>query len=188
MDDFTIVAIALGVGVPLIFALVIGIILFAGKARPQSGLGPRSDAAGAQGAPGVHGVPGAGVPGAAVPGAQGTSGVWNAMILSGPFASLGGTLGATTGRFHVQQGNLAFVPDGHAEPAWTVPCPQIAARAYSAFSTRGVDLFLPDQQLRCNVSREHINRFSRNSIKSLREPMYYREFVGVLVANGARPV
>ena len=58
----------------------------------------------------------------------------------------------------------------------------------TAFATAGVELWLPSGHLRCNVSREHINVLSRNTIKSMREPIYYREFVGVLVANGARAV
>lgn len=165
MDETTVVFTVVGIGVPLFIALILGIILFAGKARPVQGLGAR----------------------AAAPGGQGTSGLWNAMILSGgAVGALGGTLGAKTGRFRVEQGTLSFIPDGTDQAEWSVPCDQITARAHTAFATKGVDLELPDGKLRCNVSREHINRYTRNSVKSLREARYYREFVDVLLANGAR--
>lgn len=166
MDETTIVVLALGLGVPAFFALIIGIILFAGKARPQAGLGPRPTS----------------------PGAHPTSGSWNAMILDGPTGSLGGTLGATTGVFHVDHGALSFVRDGATTPEWSVPCHQVAARAHSMFSTAGVLLWTPHAHIRCTVSRESINRYSQNTLKTMREPQYYREFVGVLAANGARLV
>lgn len=156
---------AVGLGVPVLLALIIGIIVFAGRSRPHEGLGPRP----------------------AAPGARSAEGTWNALILGDSvFGAMGGTLGSRDGRFHVYQGLLAFVPDGAPQPEWTVPCSQIAARAHSAFSTAGVILWLPQAQLRCNVSRESINRVTRNSIKSLREAGYYREFVDTLVAAGAR--
>jgi hypothetical protein len=42
--------------------------------------------------------------------------------------------------------------------------------------------------MHCTVSHEHINRFSRNSLKDLREHGYAKEFVGALLSYGARPV
>lgn len=167
MEDTSIVFLALGLGVPAMFALIIGIILFAGRSRPQPGLGPRLTGAGG----------------------RSPEGTWNALILGDSvFAAMGGTLGSRAGRFHVEQGALSFVADGEERPEWTVPCSQFSARAHSAFNTSGVMLWMPQAQLRCNVSRESINRHTRNTIKSLREAGYYREFVDVLVASGAREV
>lgn len=151
--------------VPLLFAVIIGIILVAGRAKPQADLGPR----------------------AAAPGGAATGGVWNAQILGdGPIGAIGGTLGSESGTFHVGEGTLAFLPDAASSPTWSVPCPQVTARANGAFSFAGVVLTTPDGEIRCNVSREHINKYTRNSIKTLREPRYYREFVEALVANGAQ--
>lgn len=165
MDDVTIVMWALGLGVPLLFGLIIGIIVIAGRPRLQEGLGPRASATGGY-AP---------------------DGAWNALIFGdGPIGAMGGTLNARGGRFHLQQGILSFVPDGQTAPEWSVPCTDIVARAHTAFSIAGVLLWLPGAQLRCDVSQEHINRVSRNSIKSMRQGRYYREFVAALVANGAR--
>lgn len=166
MDDTTILLLALGLGVPTFFALIIGIILFTGKARPKAGLGPRPTS----------------------PGAPATSGSWNVMIFDGPTGSLGGTLGATTGVFHVDHGALSFMRDGAPMPEWSVPCHQVAARAHSMFSTAGVLLWTPHAHIRCSVSRERLSWLSQNTLKTMREPRYYREFVGVLAANGARLV
>lgn len=165
MTEMTNVLWVVGLAVPLLLALIIGIIVVAGRARPQAELGPR----------------------ASVSGGHGPDGVWNALIFGdGAIGAMGGTLDARSGRFHLAQSMLSFIPDGQDQPEWSVPCTDIVARSHSAFSTAGVLLSFPGAQLRCDVSREHINRFTRNSIKSLRQASYYREFVGALVANGAR--
>ena len=157
MDSPITVAVAIAIGAPLFILGVLAIIVFAGRARPQPGLGPSSA----------------------------TTGEWNAQIIK---SALGGTLTAVPGRFRIEQARLSFFPRGESVPQWQVPCVEIAAHANTAFATAGVELWLPSGHLRCNVSREHINVLSRNTIKSMREPIYYREFVGVLVANGARAV
>lgn len=157
MDSPTGIALAVAVGAPLFILGVLAIIVLAGRARPQPGLGPTSA----------------------------TSGEWNVQI---PRSVIGGSLTAVSGRFRVDRGRLSFVPSGATVPQWQIPCAEIAARANTAFATAGVDLWLPSGHLRCTVSREHINVLSRNTIKSMREPTYYREFVDVLVASGARAV
>lgn len=158
------VVLLLPILVPLFIGGILAIILLAGKSRPQEGRGPR----------------------ATTPGGPATGGTWNARILSKGFlGAVGGTLGSDYGVFHVYDGQLGYVPDGATEPAWTVPCSQVKARAHNAFAPAGVDLWLPDGHVRCNVSREHVNMYVRNSIKTLREAKYYGEFVDALVANGA---
>ncbi len=156
-----------GLLVPAVVVAVIAIILVAGKPRPRPGLGPRTE-------------PVAGAP---------TGGRWNMQVLSsGAIGSLGGALGSTTGEAVVDQGWLHFLVPGSGAPQWRYPCAQLTVRAHSAWSTAGVVLWTPDGEVRCNVSREHINLVSRNTIKTLREPRYYREFADVLAANGARRV
>ena len=161
MDQTTqAIVIGLAIGVPAVFAFVIGIIVVAGRARPQEGLGPRSA----------------------------TDGRWNALLLDGPLAALGGTLGATGGVVVVEHGFVSLVQDGAIMPAWSYRCADVAVRAHSAFSRATVTLWTPGGELRMTVSREHVNRFSRNTLKSMREPVYAREFANVLAANGARIV
>lgn len=164
MDDTTIAVWAVMLGAPLFIVLIATIILLSGRARPQVGMGAWAD-----------------------DDADGVAGRWNAQILDPGFVgSLGGSLGAVHGVFDVRAGQLAFFADDSPTPAWVVRCVELSARPNSAFATFGVLLTSPQGQLRCNVSRESINRVSRNTIKTLREAQYYREFVDVLVANGAR--
>lgn len=165
MDEFTIVAIAVGVGVPLFLALIVTIIIWTGRRRPQSGLGPRYDATG------VHPP----------------IGRWNAQILAdGFFGSMGGTLGAVEGQLAVEDGELRFYPADAQTPTWSFPCTEIGARPHTAMSTAGMTLLTPRGNLRCNVSRESLSIYSRNTFKTMREPGYAMELAHVLVANGAR--
>lgn len=155
-----VVTVALLIGVPAVFAFVIGIIVFAGRARPQEGLGPRSA----------------------------TDGRWNALLLDGPLSVLGGTLGSTGGVVVVEHGFVSLVQDGAIMPAWSYRCADVAVRTHGANSRATVTLWTPAGELRMTVSREHVNRYSRNTLKSLREPTYARELAQVLAANGARVV
>lgn len=167
MDDFTIVAIAVGVGVgvSLLFALILTVIIWAGRRRPHSGLGPRYDATG------VHPP----------------IGRWNAQILDdGFFGSMGGTLGALQGQLAVEDGELRFYASGAQTPTWSFPCTEIGARPQTVMSTAGMTLRTPRGNLRCNVSRESLSIFTRNTFKTMREPGYALELAHVLVANGAR--
>lgn len=161
VDQTTLViAVGLMIGVPAVFALVISIIVFAGRSRPQPGLGPRSA----------------------------TDGRWNALLLDGPLAVLGGTLGSTGGVVVVEHGFVSFLQDGAIMPAWSYRCADVAVRTHGAHSRATLTLWTPAGELRMTVSREHVNRYSRNTLKSLREPTYARELAQLLAANGARVV
>ncbi|MDT0203255.1 hypothetical protein [Nocardioides sp. AE5] len=171
MEQHAIVFISLGVGGPLFAALIVGVILYAGKARPRPDLGVRP-------APADH---------HALASATPPGGRWNMQLLSSSlFGKLGGTLGSTNGEVEIANGHLGFFPRGSSQPAWSYPCHQLAVRPQTAFNAAGLLLWTPHGQIRCNVSREHINIFSRNTIKTLREPRYFREFAEVLWANGAQ--
>lgn len=164
MDDVTVVIYGMVIGFPLLLVAVVTFILLAARARPQAGLGAVHD------------------------GVTPPSGRWNVQILADSvFGRMGGSLGALAGHLEVREGHLSFIPRHAPEgaPAWTLPCRQIAARANGALAPAGVVLRSPHGELRCDVSEEHINAHTRNSFKTLREPRYYREFVDVLVANGA---
>lgn len=161
IDQTTLViTVGLMIGVPAVFAFVIGIIVFVGRSRPQPGLGPRSA----------------------------TDGRWNAMLLDGPLAALGGTLGATGGTLAVEHGFVSFLQDGAIMPAWSYRCADVAVRTHSAFARATMTLWTPAGEVRMTVSRERINRWSENDIKTLREPRYAVEVARVLAANGARVV
>ncbi len=164
MAEVTVILVGLMIVVPLFIGAILAIILIAGRARPEAGLGP------------VHS-------GTAAP-----TGRWNAQILAdSAFGKLGGSAGALTGHLEISDAHLRFFHEGvpGTAPTWSIPCTQIAARAQGAFASAGVVLLSPHGRLRCNVSREHINAWTQNSLKSMREPRYYREFVEVLVAHGA---
>ncbi len=147
------------------FALILGIILVAGRRRPER-------------------------PGWQVT-AAGASGTWNAEVLGeGAIGSLGGTLASTFGTFRLEAGVLSFTPDEAVVPAWQVPCTQLGVARRGALSLDGADLRLagPMGDLRCNVSVERINRVSRNDIKGMRERRYAAQLVDLLLAHGARPL
>ena len=158
---FVVIPAAVAVG----FALIIGIILFAGRRRPEQ--------------PGW------------VPTPTGGSGTWNAEVLGdGALGALGGTMASTFGTFRLEAGVLSFIPDQAVVPMWQVPCRELGVVRRGALSLDGADVRLtgPMGDLRCNVSVERINRVSRNDIKDMRERRYAEEFAGLLVAHGARPL
>ncbi|MFT4051983.1 MAG: hypothetical protein QM677_07015 [Microbacterium sp.] len=155
----------LAIGVPLIFTLIVGIIGIVGLPRRNPELGVRT---------------------AAEPGRPPT-GRWNMRILSGFGTTTGSGIGSIGGIVEVTAGVVRFTRDGASQPDWTYPCAAVAVRPQTAFHVAAVLLFTPDGQLSCDVSRETINRFSRNTLKSLREPGYAREFAETLWANGAQP-
>lgn len=152
---------AVAIGVPLVFAAIVAIILFAGRARPVPGLGPHAPA---------HQEP--------------PTGDWNAQLLPmGGFAGFGSTYGTV----RIGLGTVTFTPDGATAPAWSVPCQQVAVRKHGLLSLDGADLELagPMGRVRLVVSRERINRLSANDLKAMRERGYADEFIWTLQANGA---
>lgn len=168
MDDPTTLLRWLPFLVLAVLGLIGGILLVAFRARPQAGLGPL-------GATGPDVDPASERPHA---------GAWNAYLYRG---RLGGTIGGASGRFDVAGGELRFTPDDPADSAWTLPCRQIGVSTGTAVFGPPVTLVTPAGVLRCTVSRERINRFSRNTAKTLRETGYGREFADVLLRNGAHP-
>ena len=143
-----------------IAAPIVTILIVAFRARPRPGLGPRLDQTGT----------------------MVTCGTWNALIHRG---ALGGTLGAAIGRFDVDGGYLRFIREGTETPEWFLPCAHVSVHAGSGFLSPPVTIHTPTGPLRCTVSREHINRLSRNTAKEFRERRYALEFAQALVANGA---
>lgn len=114
-------------------------------------------------------------------------GVWNAQILGGGvIGAMGGTLNSTFGTFYLDNGLLAFVPDGASAAIWSAPCPQITVTHSGIFSVATVRLQGPMGEICCNVSVERINRMSRNSFKTIRESRHAQHFAAALRANGAR--
>lgn len=163
MSLMTLMVLAIVVGGLLIAALVVGIIVLAGRARPQPGLGSVSQTAPAQTAPG--------------------EGAWNAEIGGG--GVLGG---ATYGVVTVSRGMLSLTPEGATAPTWSVPCAHVAAwkQAGGMFAVSTVGLHGPMGQVDLTVSREHINRFMTNDLKQMRRGADADEFLRCLAACGAR--
>ncbi|MCD9154542.1 hypothetical protein [Aeromicrobium duanguangcaii] len=115
------------------------------------------------------------------------SGSWNAEVMSdGLVGMAGGSLRSTFGRFDLRDGVLAFTPNGEIAPAWQVRCADLTVTRHGVLSQNAVTLQGPMGVVRCSVSIEHINRFSRNSIKTMRQASYATAFVQVLRAHGAR--
>ncbi len=166
MQSSAAISAALVVAVPVGLALIIGIIVLAGRARPRPGLGTLGPST-----------------------TLNASGVWNGEVLGdGVLGATGGTLGSTFGTMRIDAGALSFTPDGATTPAWSAPCATVCGRRRTMLALNGADMELWGQswRLRCNVSREHINRFSRNDIKSMRQRRYANEFLRALASNGAR--
>ncbi|MCL3817630.1 hypothetical protein [Aeromicrobium wangtongii] len=151
----------------LLFGLFVAVLLFAMRRRPQPGTGmrltePRSD--------GSRGLVG---------------GTWNAMIHGNDLTgALGVTLGAEAGRLELSEGILSFIPADAEVAAWAVPCAQLGVGRGVIGPVRLVG---PTWTIHCTVSHERINRFSRNTMKTLREQGYAKEFVAALQAYGAHP-
>jgi hypothetical protein len=114
-------------------------------------------------------------------------GTWNAMLLGrGALGGLGATINATFGRFDLVGGALSFTRDGATAPDWTSPCAHLRVHQLGLLVAKGdVALDGPMGPVRATVSREHVNRFTRNGFKDLREQGYAREFVHALLSNGA---
>ncbi len=157
-----------------ILLLVVGILLIAFKRRPQRrGWAPQQQQH-------VSAQP-------AGPGSLPFAGEWNAAVVPEGSGLL--SVRRDYGIIRLESGLLSFTPDGAAAPVWTVPCNQLVADRQSYFSLDGGDVQLsgPMGVVRCAVSTEHINRFSTNTAKDLRERRYAAQFVGLLHAHGARP-
>lgn len=124
--------------------------------------------------PGAQPVQGGGPAG----GGPAWGGRWNAQ-LRGP---------ATHGVLEIAAGHLAFVPNGAQVPQWRVPCTHLMIRKQGMISLDGADLEIhgPMGLVRCDVSREHINRFMTNDFKMFRERGYADQFLAAAAAHGAR--
>lgn len=159
LDPASYVPLILTVCFFITFGVVGTVFFFASRARPQR--------SGVQRAAGV--------------------GEWNGRASGGPGLIGASALGSTYGVFRLEQGALTFWPDGASAPAWTIPCTSMIVRRNPMFSLSMVSLFGPYGELRCDVSREHINRLSTNDFKWFRERRYADEFIGALCAWGAQP-
>ncbi len=159
-------------------ALLAVVFTLSASRRPRPGLGVRPPAAPAP-------DPTAPVLPPPRPGA--VDGTWNAMIAGGGlFGAMGGTINATFGRFDLTRGLLVFTRDGADAPDWSVPCTQLRIRQLGVLVAKGdVELNGPMGAVRCTVSREHVNRFTQNGFKDLREQGYAREFVHAVLSHGA---
>ncbi|MDN4172501.1 hypothetical protein QWY28_06065 [Nocardioides sp. SOB77] len=114
---------------------------------------------------------------------------WNVQVLGpGVIGRMGGTLGSTFGTLALADGTVAFTPDGATAPAWVVPCAQVWVRRQGVgpFAVAALRLHGPMGEVSCNVSREHINRISANSLKDFREAGYAGQFVASAQAHGVR--
>jgi len=171
MGPVSTLLILVSVAVTLIFGLfAVGVVLLLARATSTP----------------AHQVQQPGWQGAATGSAPG-AGSWNAEVMSdGLVGMAGGSLRSTFGRFDLRDGVLAFTPNGATEPAWEARCADLAVTHHGMLSPHAVTLQGPMGVVRCSVSIEHINRFSRNSIKTMRQAGYATGFVQVLRANGAR--
>lgn len=163
--------------VSLVVLLAVVLTLSASR-RTRPGLGPRPPAGPARGPAGAVAPP-------PRPGA--VDGTWNAMIAGGGvFGAMGGTINATFGRLDLAGGLLSFTRDGADTPDWSTPCTQLRVRQLGLLVAKGdIELTGPMGTVRCTVSREHVNRFTQNGFKDLREQGYAREFVHAVLSNGA---
>ncbi|NYE35249.1 hypothetical protein F4692_000353 [Nocardioides cavernae] len=164
--DASVLFLLVPLAVGLVFAVVLAILLVVGfnKKLEQPGAVPPADLA---------------------PGAP-PYGRWNAQVVGEGL--LGAGLGAHVGVVDVTGRQIAFVPDGAAQPAWQVPCHTVEVRKRGLVNLDGADLELagPMGVLLLSVSREHLNRVVTNDFKSIRERGYADELIAVLAANGAR--
>ncbi|MCD4526996.1 hypothetical protein [Nocardioides sp. cx-173] len=150
-----------------VFAVILVVVLTRSRSRPA--------------APVLAPAPGGGF--APVPS------TWNAQVLgSGVIGAMGGALGSTYGTLALDAGWLAFTPDGAAEPQWRVSCRELWVRRQGVgpFTVASVRLHGPMGEVACNVSREHINRWSANTLKDFRQSGYAAQFLAAVQAHGAR--
>ncbi|GAA1740530.1 hypothetical protein [Aeromicrobium alkaliterrae] len=173
------VVLAVLLGTAAMVALLAVVFTLSATRRSEPGLGARPPA------PRAAAVPNGGVAPPPRPGA--VDGSWNAMILGGGvIGAMGGTLNATFGRFDLVGGSLSFTRDGASGADWTAPCGHLRVHQLGLVVAKGdVELNGPMGQVRATVSRERVNRITRNSFKDVREQGYAREFVHVLLLNGA---
>lgn len=114
---------------------------------------------------------------------------WNVQVLdSSVLGRMGGTLGSTFGTLALADGRLAYTPDGATVPQWDVACAEVRVRRQGVgpFAVAALRLHGPMGEVACNVSREHINRYTRNSMKDFREAGYATQFVAAAQAHGVR--
>lgn len=172
------VVIAVTAATAVLVVLLAVVLTLSATRRTRPDLGPRPPAGPAPGPAGAALPP-------PRPGA--VDGTWNAMIAGGGvFGAMGGTINATFGRFDLVRGLLTFTRDGADAPDWSVPCTHLRIRQLGALVAKGdVELHGPMGPVRCTVSREHVNRFTQNGFKDLREQGYAREFVHAVLSHGA---
>lgn len=116
---------------------------------------------------------------------------WQAELVGdGVLGSVGSPLASTYGVLVLDGGRLSFTRTGQAEPDWVVDCRELGVRrqGIGPFTVAAVRLFGPMGEVPLNVSQEHINRFSTNSLKDFRQSGYADQLVAALHAHGARPV
>ena len=173
------VVVAVAVATTVLVALLAVVFTLSASRRTRPGLGPRPPAGAVTGPAGTVAPP-------PRPGAL--DGTWNAMIAGGGiFGAMGGTINATFGRFDLVGGLLSFTRDAADAPDWSTPCTQLRIRQLGVLVAKGdVELNGPRGLVRCTVSREHVNRFTQNGFKDLREQGYAREFVHAVLSHGAR--
>lgn len=139
----------------VLVGLVVGLVVYARTRRKAAGWRP------------------------AAPRASG-AGEWNAKIVTG-------LVDGIYGRMRIEAGTLTFLPDapGPQSAPWSLPCATVTVRTVpmQSFQNANVELAWPGGSLRVLVSREHINRFSRNTMKTMRQSAWADEFA---LASGAR--
>lgn len=172
------VIIAVAAATAVLVAVLAVVFTLSATRRTRPELGPRPPAGVAPGPAGAALPP-------PRPGA--VDGSWNAMVAGGGiFGAMGGTINATFGRLDLARGLLTFTRDGASAPDWSVACTQLRVRQLGLLVAKGdVELNGPMGTVRCTVSREHVNRFTQNGFKDLREQGYAREFVHAVLSNGA---
>lgn len=172
------VIIAVAVATAVLVAVLAVVFTLSATRRTRPELGPRPPAGAAPGPAGAALPP-------PRPGA--VDGSWNAMVAGGGiFGAMGGTINATFGSLDLVRGFLTFTRDGAGAPDWSVPCTQLRVRQLGLLVAKGdIELNGPMGTVRCTVSREHVNRFTQNGFKDLREQGYAREFVHAVLSNGA---
>ncbi|WP_205474428.1 hypothetical protein [Nocardioides sp. SYSU D00038] len=128
-------------------------------------------------------------PGPVPPLAPAVASTWNLEVLGGGvIGAMGGTLNAIYGTLHVDDGRASFTVDGATGPAWTVACRDlhVIRQGLGPFAVASLRLVGPMGEIRCNASREHLNRVVDNPVKDLRESGYADALARALSAHGAR--
>ncbi|MBM9460839.1 hypothetical protein JK386_13100 [Nocardioides sp. zg-536] len=115
--------------------------------------------------------------------------IWRVTVFAdNAFGSIGGSLGSETGTLELREGHLGYCRDTETEAAWWVPCHQLTVRYDVVLpGMRTLTITGPQGTVRCAVSREHINRFMVNTLKTIREARQADELRQALLAHGAQP-